>query len=157
MTGPRPKTIAETWERLQREAIHNEKDCVLVVKGYPIGIGYRACRADNKSWYVHHLADYIARGSPKVGTVLLHSCDNPNCINPNHIIRGTHADNVADKVSKRRHDYGVRHYRSRLTITQVREIRANNTDTYAEMSHRYGISKGGIHNIKSGRSWRISE
>jgi hypothetical protein len=37
------------------------------------------------------------------GVMLLHSCDNPRCINPNHLRPGTAADNSKDMVRRRRH------------------------------------------------------
>jgi hypothetical protein len=82
----------------------------------------------------------------------MHTCDQPNCINFDHIVRGTHADNVADKVSKMRHCFGSKHYRVKINAKEVREIRASDK-TFAELSKIYGISRGGIHNIKTGRSW----
>ena len=38
----------------------------------------------------------------KEGNVILHTCDNPRCINPNHLIQGTHQDNMQDKKLKGR-------------------------------------------------------
>lgn len=50
-------------------------------------------------------------GRPVVG-VSRHSCDNPPCINPEHLAEGTHADNVDDKVSRGR-QRGGRYNQSR--------------------------------------------
>lgn len=52
-----------------------------------------------------------------------HTCDNPLCVNPKHLFPGTPHDNVKDKVSKGRHTYGENHPNSRLTDTDVEEIR----------------------------------
>jgi len=152
LRGPIAKSIDQVWHELQCEADYSEGDCWLIHKGCPIGIGYRSRRANNKYWYVHHIADFMARGKAPPNTVRLHSCDNPNCINPEHIKRGTHADNVADKVAKSRHMHGETHYRAKLTEEQAREIKYAE-GTYAELGRKYGISRGGIHNIKSGISW----
>lgn len=150
--GPKTKPIEEVWRNLLNEATYTEDGCILVTKKAPIGIGYKYARVDGKDWYVHHIADFMARGKAPEGTVRRHSCDRPNCINSEHILRGTHADNVADKVSKMRHPHGVTHPNSKLHPKQVREIRASPL-SYARLSEIYGISRGGIHNIKSGRSW----
>lgn len=72
--------------------------------------------------------------------------------NPEHLLGGTHADNVRDKISKNRDQFGSKHYNAKLTEEDMRTIR-NSTKTYAELGREYGISRGGIHNIKSGRSW----
>ena len=152
-TGPKPRTREQAWEYLISIADKTVGDCWLVHEGRPIGIGYRNIRAGGHAWYAHHLAYFMTYGQLPFGSVRRHTCDRPNCINPAHIIAGTHADNVADKVAKNRHCKGITHYRCRLTEEQVREIRAS-SGTYAELGRIYGISRGGIHNIKSGRSWK---
>ena len=55
--------------------------------------------------------------------VLRHKCDTPQCINPYHLEVGTHADNVADRVSRGRSAVGIKNGRSKLTEGQVREIK----------------------------------
>jgi len=153
LRGPLPKTIAEVWKELLAEA-KQDGECLLIERGHSTGIGYRRRRADYKEWYIHQIADQMARGPVPEGTVLMHSCDRPNCINPDHIKRGTHTLNAIDKFRKQRHMFGERHYRTRLTVDKVREIREAQ-GSYTELSKRFGISRGGIHNIKSGRSWRL--
>ncbi len=53
-----------------------------------------------------------------------HRCDNPPCCNHVHVFKGSHADNKKDCVSKRRHTYGEASPLSKLTVDQVKEIRA---------------------------------
>lgn len=153
MSGPKPRSIADAWKHLLQQAVVTENYCWLITSGRPVGIGYRRIRADHKDWYIHALADFVERGLAPKGTVLRHTCDRPNCFNPKHILRGSHADNIADKVSKKRHCFGEKHYRSKLSAEQVAEIRAS-SQTTTELSLIYGISRGGIHNIRNGRSWQ---
>ena len=49
--------------------------------------------------------------------VVRHTCDNPTCINPDHLLSGTPADNIRDRDSRERHGL------AKLTIKDVREIR----------------------------------
>ena len=60
----------------------------------------------------HRMSFEISTGKQiEKGMVIMHGCDNPSCINPNHLSMGTHADNVADKVSKERQARGLNHGR----------------------------------------------
>lgn len=62
-------------------------------------------RAVNGSRLAHRAALAEALGRPLEG-IVLHSCDNPPCINPAHLREGTHADNIADAMSRGRNRGG---------------------------------------------------
>ena len=70
----------------------------------------------------HRYAWLLVKGRTADG-LLLHSCDNPSCVNPNHLREGTMQDNVDDAYSRNRMPVGERHYRALCTDEQVREIR----------------------------------
>ena len=76
--------------------------------------------------------------------MVCHTCDNPRCINPEHLFIGTAADNSADCVRKGRI---VRTVLSVLTDDDYRAISASDSST-AELADRYGVSKGHIRRIK---------
>lgn len=117
-----------------------------------IGCGDRVggwAAAHRVSWELHH-------GPIPSGLLVLHRCDNPPCVNPAHLFLGTHADNGADRDAKgRRNDArGERHASARLTVEQVREIRAQLGDVpKKELARRYGVRYQSIQAIASGKSW----
>lgn len=71
----------------------------------------------------HRLSWEYANGSIPDGLCVLHKCDNPPCVNPDHLFLGTMTDNMADKVSKNRQQKGETSGSNLLTDDQVRAIR----------------------------------
>ena len=70
------------------------------------------------------------------GKHLLHSCDNPKCVNPSHLSEGTNLDNVNDKIQKGRHHH-------KLTTEQVQEIRnkySTGQYTYTKLAGEYDVA-----------------
>lgn len=81
-----------------------------------------------------------------------HTCDNPWCVNPDHLWVGDNADNMADRNAKGRHSHGEAHYEAKLTEDDIRAIRLR-PYSYTKMAAMYGVSKGHISNIVAGRKW----
>lgn len=81
-----------------------------------------------------------------------HTCDNPPCVNPNHLFVGTPHDNVKDKVKKGRHAFGENHPKAKLTDTDVLEIRklASEGVWQAELAKRFNVHPGHISVIVAG-------
>jgi hypothetical protein len=97
----------------------------------------------------------------------LHTCDNPACVNPEHLFLGTQADNIHDAMQKGRMTgflrYPDRRPRgelqglSKLTESQVREIRQEypgRSGTVAEMARAFGVSDATICGIVSRKTWK---
>lgn len=64
--------------------------------------GYGRFRIGTKYWGAHRLAYLIGNGPFDSSLVIRHMCDNPQCCNPKHLIPGTHADNMRDKLVRGR-------------------------------------------------------
>lgn len=84
-----------------------------------------------------------------------HKCDNPKCINPEHLELGTHLDNVQDMIKRGRKNpvKGSNSWNAKLTNEDVIQIRASNLSCI-ELSLKYPVCKNHIRAIKSGTSWR---
>lgn len=61
--------------------------------------GYGLIRLGSKKIYAHHVAYELAHGD-RTGLHVLHTCDNPGCCNPIHLVLGTHLDNMRDRDAK---------------------------------------------------------
>jgi hypothetical protein len=84
---------------------------------------------------------------------VLHTCDNPSCVNPQHLRLGTHDENMKDATAKRRNAYGKRHGRRKLTEEEVLAIRASD-GTHAAIAARYGVAPSAITRIRQRVLWR---
>jgi hypothetical protein len=135
---PEPNSGCWLWE-----------GCLHRANGYgKVGIGHKA-------FYAHRLSWLEYRGSIPKKMYVLHSCDNPGCVNPDHLFIGTQADNLRDMHNKGRsnHPRGEQHSRARLTEKDVRDIRASEL-SYTKLARLYGVLPGTIGNIRSRRIWK---
>jgi hydrogenase maturation factor HypE len=116
-----------------------------------IGVG----RRQDGVMYVSRLAWQIANGPIPRGQYVLHKCDNPGCVNPNHLFLGTYRDNIHDMLSKRRHVYGAAHPGAKLNDAKVRSIRASSLSDTA-LAHQHGVSRRLIWKVRKGLSWKLA-
>jgi len=89
------------------------------------------------------------------GMVVRHTCDNPLCVNPDHLILGTQADNVADRETRGRRKgiNGEKVGTAKLTAEKVLEIRSSKL-SYSVLANKYNVDKSTIALIKAGKSWK---
>lgn len=109
----------------------------------------------------HRLAYKYTKGDP-TGLVVRHSCDNPPCCNPKHLLLGTHLDNAMDKVSRGRASGGPRNgqHGAKNNAAKVTELQALRVlDLYksgikqATIARITGVTKGNVWNIVHRKSW----
>lgn len=108
-----------------------------------------------KSWLAHRLAFVFAGGVLAAGEVVRHTCDTPLCVEPSHLLAGTHGDNVADKVKRGRQQRGESHPAARLTEAQVAEIRRRHADGEQQqiLAREFAVSKTQLSRIVRGTRW----
>lgn len=109
----------------------------------------------------HIVAWELANGRPlPPGMVVRHTCDNPPCTNPAHLILGTHADNVRDRVEHGKATKGEGNSRAKITDHVVREIRrlyATGGWSQRRLAAHFGISQPNIHVIVTQKGWHHVE
>lgn len=98
--------------------------------------------------YAHRAAFLDAHGY--LPTVVRHKCDNPSCVNVDHLEGGTHADNSRDMVERGRSRRGERHGLATLSDGQAEEIRQSD-EKYQVIADRYGIHYQTVYKIKKGK------
>lgn len=86
-----------------------------------------------------------------------HSCDNPPCVNPDHIYKGDFSSNHQDAIARGLYKApkGTVHYRAKLNENDVRTIRVRlgNGDSCNSIARTYGVAAAAISSIKRGESW----
>lgn len=118
-----------------------------------IGLG----RVSDGWGYAHRVSWMIHKGPIPEGLSVLHRCDNPCCVNPEHLFLGTKADNSKDMFLKGRAARcgrrGEQHRDHKLTSAQVSEIRASDLGCVA-LSRLYSVSHQAISQIRRGQTWK---
>ncbi len=87
------------------------------------------------------------------GIVIRHMCDNKLCINPDHLLEGTHQDNVADRVSRNRSAIGENNGRSKLTKDEVMYIKHSPERQYI-LAKQFNVDRKVIYDIKNNITWK---
>lgn len=89
--------------------------------------------------------------------VVCHRCDNPSCLNPDHLFLGTQFENIQDRVRKNRtrSAIGERTGSAKLSESQAREVlaAARSGERYPSIAMRFGVHKETIGRIARGEYW----
>lgn len=127
-----------------------------------IGLGYGSTSRKGKTYWMHRVV-YCEANNLTLdainGEVVRHKCDNPRCINPEHLELGTHKDNMLDMTSRNRQAVGERQGAAKLTATEVMVIRESYVRGSKEfgqyaLSRRFKVDQTTIKDILKGRNWK---
>lgn len=124
-----PSVVALFWQKVNKAS-----DCWLF-EGYRdrhgYGLAYAGKRPDGRrgsiNQYAHRISYALSIGPLPSGSVVMHSCDVPNCVNPAHLSLGSQAENIADRD---------RRGRTKKTSPRIRKISA---ESVIEMRNRRDI------------------
>ena len=115
--------------------------------------GYGRIGIDYKDYLAHRLSYELQVGPIADGMFACHHCDNPRCINPQHLFLGKQSDNLADMVKKGRQMRGEGHYNARLDPQKVKHIRSK-TEPVDILAAKYGVTRGAIFAVLNNKTWR---
>lgn len=155
--GPKPKPMEDRfWEKVRKT-----RRCWLWT-GTKNNMGYGTfMRVSPKKELAHRVAWYIAHGELPGAARVLHTCDNPACVRPDHLFLGTMRDNSQDMLAKGRNKYvahpGEANGQAKLTEGQVREMRekyAAGGVTQAQLAKEYEISQALAHFVVTRKAWK---
>lgn len=118
--------------------------------------GYGRTQVDGKRMYAHRRVWVQTNGEIPEGLIIRHLCNNPACINIEHLALGTIADNNNDKVLAGTTNRGSKCNLAKLNQEQVLEIRkihAEGLATQKELAKKYGVHQSAISRIINRKDW----
>jgi hypothetical protein len=108
--------------------------------------GYGAFGINYKMKLAHRVSYEIFIEQIPTDLCVLHKCDNPLCVNPNHLFLGTHRDNMQDMVKKSRQG-------RKLTKDEIKEIKKSSL-TQQLIASKFNVSQSLISFIKNNKQWK---
>lgn len=118
--------------------------------------GYGKIKVNNKRTSAHRLAMIIAHGSIEENKWVLHKCDNPACVNPDHLYFGNPSQNSMDRENRKRgrplqgENNGANKLNN-LSVLKIRELLK--TAKGKEIADMFGVTPGLVSYIKSRKIW----
>jgi hypothetical protein len=149
-----PKAITPVADRFKQSLGPADARGCIPFMGHRTKLGYGRIKTDSRKGrpiYAHRLSWELAHGPIPAGTCVLHKCDNPACVNVDHLFLGDRAENMRDMNNKgRRGRCGAK-----LNVEQVREIRILGAtgQNRRNIARRFGVSTQNVFTILARRSW----
>lgn len=133
---------------------NNKNGCWEWQRAKAKSFGHGLYSRNQKTIMAHRASWEIHCGKIPDKKCVLHKCDNPICVNPNHLFLGSRAENVSDMVSKKRNSWakGEAHGKTRLSGSDVSKIYLSSM-TAKDLSKRYKIGETTVYDIKKGKTW----
>lgn len=123
--------------------------------GSRIPAGYGSMKWNGKNHGTHRLAYEAFKGPIPDGMMVRHTCDNPPCINPDHLLVGTGKDNTRDSLERGRfrNSKGEANNLAKLTNEDVVAIRASN-ELPSVLADKFGIGCTNVWQVRTGKTWK---
>jgi hypothetical protein len=117
--------------------------------------GYHVFKRDGKNYRIHRWMYMHHTGDKDIETyVILHTCDNPSCCNPEHLRKGTQQENINDRVEKNRSAKGENHGLSKLSDEQASFILNDPHYKITDLAKLFDVYPNVIKQIKQRKTWK---
>lgn len=119
--------------------------------------GYGSLKVNGKRFIASRFSYELHYGKIPKGKFVLHKCDNPACIRPEHLFLGTQKDNVRDSVSKGRNMVGEKQNFAKLTNEKVIEIRSlysKGNISQTELGKKFNVHQHTISCLVRRQTWK---
>lgn len=149
-------------QRFDEKCLHAESGCIEWISNKSHN-GYGLFKAFGKQIRAHRFAFERANGLIPAGMLICHKCDNPSCVNPEHLFSGTASDNAIDCVNKGRKRWAKvfsdqkcgNNLNAKLTSLDVAEIRRLFClgDCRRDLAAKFGVHYNTIKAIIRCETW----
>jgi hypothetical protein len=150
------------WEKVDKNGCFCERlqSRCWIWNGWKISGGYGKIKINGIVIYAHRFVWNITNGEIPVGILVCHKCDNPSCVNPEHLFLGTMKDNMQDKIKKGRGNFacGERNGSAKLCEKDVISIRDRYNQkniTQEKLAREYNVSDALISLIINYKNWSL--
>lgn len=139
----------------KRSRLNTETGCIEWI-GALMHQGYGHLRWRGKVYRTHRLSYAAVNGDIPAGMFVCHKCDNPKCMNPEHLFLGTYADNSADMAQKKRSTIGERNPMAKVNVATVQAIRiwGKTGMFHKKIAAKFGITREAVSLILRGERWK---
>jgi hypothetical protein len=145
-----------TVEELLERATPTDNGCIEWQRT-KVASGYGQIWLRGKMVLVHREMTSLVYGQPEDKQMALHSCDNPSCINPEHLSWGSHSQNMREMYSRGRAPEKKPRLDRRLTFEVAEIIRAKYASgefSYKLLGSEYGLSDKSIEYIVKRKTYK---
>lgn len=121
------------------------------------GYGMLRVPGDRSYKRAPRIAWLLTYGEIPDGMLIRHTCDNPPCVRPSHLLVGSTVDNVGDKVSRGRQLKGEQVSNAVLTgddVITIRNLYSTGRWTHQELAAMFGVSQTPIALLLNRKTWR---
>lgn len=143
-------------DRLRAGAVRTSCGCLEWIKSRDKD-GYGKLSVNRVDCRTHRLSWEQINGPIPTGRMILHTCDNPPCIDPSHLVLGDARGNASDRVDRSRFNYSSGRYnRVKLTPAMAREVRvmSRRGDSRRSISEKFGVGVYQISRIVNNINWK---
>ena len=152
--------VPEKSQRLFWEKVDKSGECWVWTASRDAK-GYGCFGVAGKIKRTHRLSFLMHNGEIPSHLIVCHSCDNPSCVNPDHLWLGTHQDNAIDRERKnrggRKGPEGSKAPHAKLTeaiVAQIKAIIAEGKTTHRSIAKQFGVHFATISDLATGKTWR---
>ncbi len=145
-------------DRLERLSIPEPNTGCWIFTGYVTDDGYGEFSYNGKKSLAHRASYDMHVGPIPDGMQVLHRCDMPPCVNPEHFFLGSHTDNMQDMSKKGRFkdSRGIKHPRAKLDPSKAFEIRWYDAigTRHKDIAAMYGVTRPLVSAICRNEAWQ---